>query len=117
GRHRAEVHDGGRARGEHPIAARQRRGLSPAAKASVRTATKRSRPAARNSRPGLQPRHHRWWVRGAVVALALVLAYAPSDAALVDAWYSRGIYGILQPIVTSISSLFPFALMDALIGA
>ena len=46
-----------------------------------------------------------------------MLAYAPSDAALIDTWYSRGIYGILQPIVTSISSLFPFALMDALIGA
>ena len=46
-----------------------------------------------------------------------MLAYAPSDAALIDTWYSRGIYGILQPIVTSISSLLPFALMDALIGA
>jgi hypothetical protein len=44
-------------------------------------------------------------------------AVAPTSAAAVDAWYSRGIYGILQPIVTSISSLFPFALMDALIGA
>jgi hypothetical protein len=52
-----------------------------------------------------------------LVALAGVLAYAPSDAALIDAWYSRGIYGILQPIVTSVSSLLPFALLDMLICA
>ncbi len=52
-----------------------------------------------------------------MVAAAVGAAVAPTSAALVDAWYSRGIYGILQPIVTSISSLFPFALMDALIGA
>jgi hypothetical protein len=40
---------------------------------------------------------------------------APTSARLVDAWYSRGVYGLLQPLVTSISSLFPFALMDALL--
>jgi hypothetical protein len=45
-----------------------------------------------------------------------LLAYAPSDATLIDVWYSRGIYGVLQPIVTSISSLLPFALLDALIA-
>jgi hypothetical protein len=56
-------------------------------------------------------------VRVLVVAAAVGAAVAPTSAALVDAWYSRAIYGILQPIVTSISSLFPFALMDALIGA
>lgn len=54
-------------------------------------------------------------MRVALVALAALLAYAPSDAALIDNWYSRSIYGILQPIVTSISSLLPFALMDAII--
>lgn len=52
-----------------------------------------------------------------VIAAAVGAAVAPTSAAAVDASYSRGIYGILQPIVTSISSLFPFALMDALIGA
>ena len=51
-----------------------------------------------------------------MVVAAAGAAVAPTSAALVDAWYSRGIYGILQPIVTSISSLLPFALMDAFIG-
>jgi len=93
--------------------AKQRRGLSPAAKASVRKATKKTSAGARSA--SLRP--YRWWVRVLVVAAAVGAAVAPTSAALVDAWYSRGIYGILQPIVTSISSLFPFALMDALIGA
>ena len=42
---------------------------------------------------------------------------APTDAAIVDAWYSRGIYAILQPIATSASSLFPCAVFDLLLGA
>jgi hypothetical protein len=56
-------------------------------------------------------------MRVLVLVAAMGAAVAPTSAAAVDAWYSRGIYGILQPIVTSISSLLPFALMDALIGA
>ena len=50
--------------------------------------------------------------RAAVVALALALAVLPVPGAWVERWYSRGAYLELQPIVSRVSDLAPFALFD-----
>ena len=50
--------------------------------------------------------------RLAVVAGAIALALAPMDPAWVERVYARGWYAVLQPFVTSISSLLPIALLD-----
>ena len=63
------------------------------------------------SKPKPSPR--RWWPRLLLVAAAVALALLPMSAAGIDRVYSRGIYILLQPIVTSISSVVPFALLDA----
>ena len=47
-----------------------------------------------------------------LVAAAIALAMAPIDPAWIDRVYPRGWYAFLQPIVTSISSLLPVALLD-----
>ena len=52
----------------------------------------------------------------ALAALAIGAAVAPMSAAAVDYWYSRGFYAFIQPIVTSVSSLVPFAVLDLLIA-
>lgn len=53
-------------------------------------------------------------VAGAVVVLAAaVAAFVPADPALVERVFSRGVYPVLQPVLTSLSSLVPFALLDA----
>ena len=49
---------------------------------------------------------------GAAVAAALL----PLPSAAVDRWYSARVYGTLQPLLTSISNLAPFALLDLLAG-
>jgi hypothetical protein len=50
--------------------------------------------------------------RLAIVAGAAALAVTPMDPAWVERVYSRGWYPVLQPFVTSISSLLPIALLD-----
>jgi Protein of unknown function (DUF3810) len=62
-------------------------------------------PGARRVRP-------RQLAGAAVVALALGALVLPLPAQLVEAWYSRGLYIHLQRIVTPISNLLPFALLD-----
>jgi hypothetical protein len=52
------------------------------------------------------------WV--AVFALATVMAAAPLPDALVERWYSTGLFPIVQRFLTPISNLIPFALFDAL---
>lgn len=52
----------------------------------------------------------------AIVGLAIGAALAPVPPALVERWYSEGVYLTLQPVVTSISSLAPFALLDVLLA-
>ena len=47
-----------------------------------------------------------------LVASAVALAWAPMDPAWVERVYSRRWYPALQPIVTSLSSLVPVALLD-----
>jgi len=55
--------------------------------------------------------------RAAVVALALALAVLPVPAAWVELWYSRTIYLWLQPIVSRVSGVTPFALFDVAVLA
>ena len=47
-----------------------------------------------------------------LVAVALALAWAPMDPASVERFYARGWYPTLQPLLTSLSSLSPIALLD-----
>ena len=48
----------------------------------------------------------------AIVACAAALAALPLPAPLVERLYSRGLYPRLQPVVTTVSGLVPFALFD-----
>jgi len=59
----------------------------------------------------------RWWPRLLIVAAAIALVFvpAPESASTVDRLYSRGVYGLLQPLLTSISSLVPVAWLDLLL--
>ncbi len=56
------------------------------------------------------------WLRTALVAAAAGAALVPVPAALVDRWYSARVYATLQPLLTSISNLAPFALLDLLMA-
>jgi hypothetical protein len=53
--------------------------------------------------------------RVGLISLALLAALVPVPAAAVDAAYSHGFYAWLQPVLTTVSNLFPFALLDALL--
>jgi len=54
--------------------------------------------------------------RGVILwVLAVAAALLPVPASLVERFYSRGLYSIFQPYLTSVSSLVPVALLD--IGA
>jgi uncharacterized protein DUF3810 len=44
-----------------------------------------------------------------------VFVPAPESAASVDRYYSRGVYGLFQPLLTSVSSLLPVAWLDLLL--
>ena len=50
----------------------------------------------------------------AVVALAAVCALAPVPPALVERWFSTGVYPAIQRAVTPVSNLVPFAVFDVL---
>lgn len=51
----------------------------------------------------------------AVCAVAAAAALVPLPARWIEAWYSRGLYPPLQRVLTSISNLCPFPLLDALL--
>ena len=55
--------------------------------------------------------------RGLLVAAAAAAALVPLPPAAVERWYSARVYATLQPLLTSLSNLAPFALLDLLIGA
>ena len=57
------------------------------------------------------------WRRTALLGGAAGAALVPLPPAAVDRWYSAPVYGTLQPLLTSISNLASFALLDLLIGA
>ena len=52
------------------------------------------------------------WPRLGLILAALVVAVVPLPSRLVEAWYSRGIYPVLQASITSLSNLVPVALLD-----
>jgi hypothetical protein len=57
-------------------------------------------------------------VRAAILlaAAAVLAAVVPLPAGTVEAWYSRGVYPPFQRVMTSASSLVPFALFDVLLA-
>lgn len=52
-----------------------------------------------------------------LVVTAAAAALAPLPATFVERWYARGLYPFLQPLVTRVSSLVPFALLDVAAAA
>ena len=52
------------------------------------------------------------WLRLGLILAALVVAVVPLPSRLVEAWYSRGIYPVLQASITPLSNLVPVALLD-----
>jgi hypothetical protein len=50
-----------------------------------------------------------------VVALAVLAGLAPIDPRLVERWYSTGIYPVIQGLVTPVTNLVPFAVLDVLL--
>jgi hypothetical protein len=56
----------------------------------------------------------RVFLRVVVVALAAFGAFASIDPHLIERWYSTGIYPLIQQVVTPVSNLVPFALLDVL---
>src|SRR5262252_2588099 len=55
--------------------------------------------------------------RTVVVGCALAAAVAPLPPSAVERWYSARLYAGIQPLLTSMSNLVPFALLDVLIAA
>jgi hypothetical protein len=47
-----------------------------------------------------------------LIVLAVTAAVAPYPAALVERWYSRGLYPRLQPLLTQASNMVPVAVID-----
>ena len=54
--------------------------------------------------------------RALVVVAALLAAFAPVPAGLVEEWYSRGFYPRLQSVVTPVTNLSPVALLDVAVA-
>ena len=61
------------------------------------------------------PEPVRWWI--AATVFAVVLAFAPVPAGVVDSFYSRDMYPFVQKWMTALSNLIPFAVLDVLIVA
>jgi Protein of unknown function (DUF3810) len=54
--------------------------------------------------------------RAGIVVLAAAGALVPLPGKAVDRWYADGLYAWLQPLLTSLSNLAPFALFDLLVA-
>ena len=54
--------------------------------------------------------------RAALVAAAVLAAFVPLPPGSVDRLYTARVYATLQPLLTSISNLAPFAVLDAVLG-
>jgi hypothetical protein len=106
----------------HRAAVHHRRGTGaaiPVVRASKTPAKAASRkPASRGAARRGSASRVRWWPRLLIVAAAIALVFvpAPESASTVDRLYSRGVYGLLQPLLTSISSLLPVAWLDLLLA-
>ena len=49
-----------------------------------------------------------------VLVLAVLAGFAPIDPYVVERWYSTGIYPFVQQVMTPVSNLVPFAILDVL---
>ena len=60
-----------------------------------------------------------WWrgVGVVVVLLAGVCAWAPMQPTTVERWYALGLYPSIQSVLTPVSNLVPFAVLDILLIA
>jgi hypothetical protein len=63
----------------------------------------------------LNPEPVRWWLAAAL--FALIVAFVPVPAWIVDDFYSRDMYPWLQRIMTAGTNILPFALLDLLLIA
>ena len=54
----------------------------------------------------------RWVFRVCAIGLAVLAGFAPINARFVERWYSTGLYPIVQRVLTPVSNLVPFALLD-----
>ena len=58
------------------------------------------------------------WLQAGLVVAAVAGAFVPSDPRLIEAWFSTGIYPLIQRTITPVSNLLPFAVFDLLtVGA
>jgi hypothetical protein len=51
------------------------------------------------------------------MVVALAAALAPIDSHMVEGWYSTSMYPAIQRLLTPVSNLFPFALLDVVVAA
>ena len=56
-------------------------------------------------------------IEATAIVLAVVAAVAPVPAAVVERWYSTGLYPVVQRVLTPFSNLIPFAWFDILVTA
>ena len=56
------------------------------------------------------------WRRGVLVAAAGCAALITPPPGVVERWYSARFYAVVQPLLTSLSNLAPFALFDLLVS-
>ena len=54
-------------------------------------------------------------LQGAVIVLAAACLWAPLPAGVVERWYSLTLYPVIQHIVTPLTNLMPFAVLDVLL--
>lgn len=57
---------------------------------------------------------HRPAAEGAVIGMAAAAAFLPIPPQRVETWFSTGLYPPVQRVVTSVTNLVPFALLDLL---
>lgn len=63
-------------------------------------------------------RDRRWLIGcGVLVASALTAALVPMPPATVEAWYSRGLYPAIQPVVTGLTNTVAFSSLDVAVAA
>ena len=70
--------------------------------------TRKKPSTARRSSTGI-------FVKLAIIAVALALSFIPLPARFVERFYANGIYSWLQPVVTPVVNVLPFAFADALL--
>ncbi len=55
--------------------------------------------------------------RAVLIGAAVLAAFVPLPSGVVDRFYTARFYALLQPLLTSLSNLAPFAVLDVVLGA